>query len=69
MKVLLKDDQVEASLRDYSAFLAADVSVATEPPPAFEVEFEAEGDAALDQYVEAGGKLECSKSAPAARPG
>ena len=57
LKVLLTRAQVVDALQKYSAFLAADAGVQTVPPPTFEVEFETDGDAALDRYLDAGGKL------------
>lgn len=57
LKVLLTFEQVVDALRKYSAFLAADAGVQTAVPPTFEVEFEAECDAALVRYLDGGGKL------------
>ena len=57
LKVLLTCEQAVAALQKYSAFLAADTGGQTAPPPAFEVEFEDDGGAALERYLDAGGKL------------
>jgi hypothetical protein len=57
LKVFLTYAQAVDALQKYSAFQAADVGDPATPPATFEVEFEADGDAALDRYLEAGGKL------------
>lgn len=57
MKVLLTYKQVVEVLEKYSDFLDAEVGNIEFPPPPFDVEYEAVGDAALDLYLENGGKL------------
>ncbi len=62
MKVLLTISHAIAALQHYCSFLSGDIKNADHLPKPFEVEYEAEGQRALDLYLETGGSLGLSRS-------
>lgn len=56
-KVIMTVEQAISALKKYKSFLDSRDNFSQETPPPFEVEYEAEGQAALDRYLETGGSL------------
>ncbi len=54
-KVLLTHEQILKALKSYSEYAKADAKNQQIPPPSFEVEYEAVGEAAIEKWKEFGG--------------
>jgi hypothetical protein len=57
MKVLMTRTQLVKALRAYAVFITEDIGHPHQPPPAFDVEYEASGEEARELYLKTGGKL------------